>query len=359
MELNKELFDLSVVSEGNTARLAKLMERAANGEKLTVATIGGSITAGSSSSVQDNCYASLTAKWWRDNFPNAQFDFYNMGIGATTSVLGVHRLQRDIITKKPDFLVVEFAVNDNEYMYPYYENIIRRVMLEDQDMAVIMLFMTTEAGWNRQEQQIPIGEAYGVPMISYHNVIHKLIADGKIEWKDISPDDIHPNDRGHAICASLIASYLDNVKERYVSLSKEIQAVPEALYGERYMEAEFYTAASIEADELGDWQIDPSLNYYHLNTAWVTKAAGAPLSFKKSFKEVNIMFRKMVSNPNIGKAKILVDGQQVELLDGSFPGGWGDYYDVATVYKTDDVKEHTLSVECTEGEFCVFGLLFA
>lgn len=359
MELNKELFDLSVVSEGNTARLAKLMERAANGEKLTVATIGGSITAGSSSSVQDNCYASLTAKWWRDNFPNTQFDFYNMGIGATTSVLGVHRLQRDIITKKPDFLVVEFAVNDDEYMYPYYENIIRRVMLEDQDMAVIMLFMTTEAGWNRQEQQIPIGEAYGVPMISYHNVIHKLIADGKIEWKDISPDDIHPNDRGHAICASLIASYLDNVKERYVSLSKEIQAVPEALYGERYMEAEFYTAASIEADELGDWQIDPSLNYYHLNTGWITKAAGAPLSFKKSFKEVNIMFRKMVSNPNIGKAKILVDGQQVELLDGSFPGGWGDYYNVATVYKTDDVKEHTLSVECTEGEFCVFGLLFA
>lgn len=359
MKLTKEIFELSLVSAGNTARLAKLMEKASKGEKLNIATLGGSITAGSTTTVQDNCYASRTAKWWRDNFPMAEFEFYNMGIGATTSVLGVHRLQKDIIEKKPDFLVVEFAVNDDEYMHPYYENIIRRALLEEQEMAVIMLFMTTESGWNRQEQQIPIGEAYGIPMISYHNVIHRLIADGEIVWRDISPDDIHPNDNGHEICGALVANYLDSVKEKFDALSKEIPAVPAPIFGERYMNAEFYTASGIEADELGEWALDPGMSYFHLNTGWATKKPGAPISFKKSFKEINLMFRKMVSNPNIGKAKIFVDGEQVELLDGSFPGGWGDYYHVQTVYKTEEVKEHLLSIECIEGEFSILGILFA
>lgn len=357
MNLTKEIIELSVVSQGNKARLAKLMEKAAKGEELTLAVIGGSITAGSSSSVQDKCYASLTAKWWVDNFPQAKFTFHNMGIGATTSVLGVHRLAKDILEKKPDFLVVEFAVNDDETMYPYYENLIRRVMLEDQQMAVIMLFMTTEGGWNRQEQQIPIGEAYGLPMISYHNVIRNLIESGEIVWRDISPDDVHPNDNGHAICASLIASYLDGVKGEYEDVCKCIPAVPEkALYGERYMNATLFTASSLDADSACGWNVDHGMNFYHLNTGWTTEEAEAKLSFKMSFKEINICYRKMISDPEIGNAKIFVDGSEVDLLEGAFPGGWGDYYSVKTVYKADEVAEHVLTVEST-GKFYILGIL--
>ena len=359
MNLTKEIFDLSVVSQGNKARLAKLMEKAAKGENLTLAVIGGSITAGSSSSVQDKCYASLTAKWWRDNFPQANFTFHNMGIGATTSVLGVHRLENDILAKKPDFLIVEFAVNDDDTMYPYYENLIRRVMLEEKETAVIMLFMTTESGWNRQEQQIAIGEAYGLPMISYHNVIRKLIDTNEITWRDVSPDDVHPNDEGHSVCASLLASYLDGVKAEYANLCKCVPAVPEkALYGERYMNAKLYTASTLEADSNVDWVVDSGMNFYHLNTGWKTENAGAELTFETEFKEVNICYRKMISDPEIGNAKVFVDGNEVDLLEGAFPGGWGDYFSVKTSFKADEITKHTLTIEST-GKFYILAILLS
>lgn len=357
--ITQKIFEDAIVSQGNTARLAKVMEKAANGETINMTVIGGSITAGSSASSLSTCYASRVFDWWKANFPQAKFITSNMGIGATTSVLGVHRLETDILRRKPDFIVVEFAVNDDTTMIQHYENLIRRLMLEDQDMAVLMLFMTSESGMTRQNQEIPVGEHYQLPMISYHNPIWTLLNNGTIVWDDISPDDIHPDDVGHGVCAALITSYLDGVKAKSNKLSKVVPAIPESLFGERYMDAKLYTASSFEPDSLGAWKVDRSLNFYHLNTGWLLEKRGKAMSFTAEFKEFNVMYRRMVSDPNFGYVSVKVDGEEVAVLDGTFPGGWGDYYAVSTVYSSDEVKEHTVTFNYVGGKFSILALLFA
>ncbi len=357
--VTQKLFEDAIISQGNTARLTKVMEKAEKGETINMTVIGGSITAGSAASSLSTCYASRVFDWWKANYPQAKFNTSNMGIGATTSVLGVHRLENDILKRKPDFIVVEFAVNDDTTMIQYYENLIRRLMLEDQDMAVIMLFMTSESGMTRQNQQIPVGEHYQLPMISYHNPIWELLNNRTIIWDDISPDDIHPDDVGHGVCAALITSYLDGVKAKSDKLSKVVPVVPESLCGERYMDAMLYTANNIEADSLGAWKVDRSLGFYHINTGWTLEKRGKAMSFTAEFKEFNVLYRKMVSDPNFGKISVKIDDQEVAVLDGTFPGGWGDYYAVNTVYKTDEVKEHKVTFSYVGGKFSILGLLFS
>ena len=51
----------SVMSRGNNARLKKVIERSKNGEEITLATIGGSITEGAGANVYRNCWASRIA----------------------------------------------------------------------------------------------------------------------------------------------------------------------------------------------------------------------------------------------------------------------------------------------------------
>ena len=95
------------------------MNKAADGEPVTIACIGGSITQGTISSGEDDsalafrkCYADIFFQWWEDSYPDTEFTFINAGIGATDSYLGVHRVRQDVLDADPDLVLVEFSVND-------------------------------------------------------------------------------------------------------------------------------------------------------------------------------------------------------------------------------------------------------
>ncbi|MDE5679932.1 MAG: SGNH/GDSL hydrolase family protein, partial [Lachnospiraceae bacterium] len=208
--IDKEMYERACAfPEGDLSRIAAAMRKARDGEKVTIGVIGGSITQGSSASNQNNCYASLLKQWWEDTFPDAEIEFINAGVGGTSSYLGVHRVGTDLLSYEPDFVVVEFSVNDgnNIFYKKSYDNLVRRIMKEENAPAVLLLFMTMEDGTSSQDNDSMIGFQYGLPMISYRNAVLQEIEEGAFAWKDISPDNIHPNDRGHAIAGELLSVY--------------------------------------------------------------------------------------------------------------------------------------------------------
>ena len=91
----------SVVTAGDTARLQQALAKGRRGEPVTVAVIGGSITAGAGASSREKNYGSLLAQWWREAFPQAKIELVNAGIGATGSNYGALRAQRDCSTVAP------------------------------------------------------------------------------------------------------------------------------------------------------------------------------------------------------------------------------------------------------------------
>ena len=92
-------------------------------ERLVIGFIGGSITQGSLSTTPQTCYAYRVYTWWKETFPQAEFAYCNAGIGGTTSEFGVARVGTDLLAERPDFVIVEFSVNDEstEHFKETYE----------------------------------------------------------------------------------------------------------------------------------------------------------------------------------------------------------------------------------------------
>lgn len=61
-------------------------------------------------------------------------------------------------------------------------------------------------------------------MISYHDAVMPEIEAGNFTWADISPDNVHPNDDGHVIMASLLTKFVGNIKDNIDSVDKEAKA---------------------------------------------------------------------------------------------------------------------------------------
>ncbi len=84
-ELDPTWLNRCVVDAGDFSRLQIAMAKASRGDAITIAAIGGSITAGAAASAEENRWPNQAAAWWRARFPQTEVRFINAGIGATGS----------------------------------------------------------------------------------------------------------------------------------------------------------------------------------------------------------------------------------------------------------------------------------
>ncbi|MBQ7108045.1 MAG: hypothetical protein IJN95_03030 [Clostridia bacterium] len=225
-----EYFNRStILNEGNRALFVKLFEKAKRGEKITVASIGGSITQGVNSNGVDRSYGQLVSEWIANKF-NVEVENINAGIGSTGSLMGVHRLQSDVLSKNPDLVILEYSVNDISSMQekrPYletYEAIIRRVL--EKDIALMTaVFGGTASKFYTDYLSLHIHSAlhYDLPVIDYYSALFRYLDGGVIKWYDkndtegggITKDNLHPNFAGHVMISSAMNYYLEDVYNKY------------------------------------------------------------------------------------------------------------------------------------------------
>jgi acyl-CoA thioesterase-1 len=140
--------NIAAVSDYDTTRIFHAMAKARRGEDVTVAVIGGSITAGSLASGEDKRWANIMKEWWVSAFPESNVGFINAGIGGTGSDIGAHRIREDVLDYDPDFIVVEFSVNDSEgeHAEKMMEGLIRQVLQSYSLPGVMMLLLKQQNG---------------------------------------------------------------------------------------------------------------------------------------------------------------------------------------------------------------------
>ena len=357
-----EMIRRAVLSEGNTARLAAVMKRAEAGEHITIATIGGSITQGSSASSSQERYASRVLEWWFSNIPAAQLHFENAGIGATDSYIGVHRVDEDVIAKDADVVVVEFSVNDTNEVrnLKSYDSLVRKLLCSERQPAVILLFTTQEDGTSMQETHRKVGDAYDLPMISYKNAILPEIEAGNLQWTDISPDNIHPNTKGHTIIGEIMWAYFSSVYARIDEIdTSDLSFDTPALTDDIYASAKLLDATNTEPTQAEGFAADTEGGFYQFPNSWST-AGGGELTFTLTGKNLGLMYLKTVDGLS-GIYEVWLDGEKVSTLNGDFTGGWGNYAESNEFYISDESAEHTVTIKPAEGsedkKFSVLGLL--
>ncbi len=199
----------------NLSRIKNCMRRAKAGEHLTLGFLGGSITEGSLSSSPEKCYAYLVAEWWKETFPQAEFSYVNGGIGGTTSHYGVARAVTDVLMYRPDFVVVDFSVNDepNAFYQETYEGLLRKMLGWSSAPAVLLLNnVYYDTGKSAQDYHNAVGDYYQIPHVSIKNTLYSDMLRGKYKREELTQDGLHPNDRGHFLVARQITGVLEQIR---------------------------------------------------------------------------------------------------------------------------------------------------
>ena len=353
-------FEDGMVFRGNTERIAKVLKKAEQGKPVTLGFLGGSITQGSLSSTPDTCYAAMTAKWWREQYPQTEFTYVNGGIGGTTSQFGVARVESDVLAYEPDFVVIEFSVNDDNNLFfrETYEGLVRKVYSSKTAPAVLLVHnIFYEDGKNAQDQHETIGRYYQIPCVSMKTSVYQAIAHGKIAVREVTPDDLHPNDAGHALLSGLITHFLEKVQKEDVAKITDIvrkqEELPKPITANAYQDSVRYQNYN-SAPELSGFVADPEEQNHITDIfkrGFIGKKTGDSIRFEIEGTGIAVQYRKSVKHPAC-VAKVVLDGEEATAmeLNGNFEETWGDCLYITTVAKRLEEKTHTVEITITEGE---------
>ena len=350
-------------------RLKNLMKRAANGESLVIGFLGGSITQGSLSSTPKNCYAYLVYEGWKKSFPNAAFSFVNGGIGGTTSHYGGARAWKDVLCYRPDIVTVDFSVNDdaNEFFEETYEGTLRRLLAAPSAPAVVVLNnVFYDTGKNAQDYHNRIADHYGIPHVSIKDTVYPDVESGKIVRADITPDNLHPNDKGHRLVADEICKLLDSIKaeveeetiagENIEGKSTKTEAsvlLPAPLTENAYEHSRLIQIQDNEAI-LDGFLVDPIEKKGMLDifkNGWTAAHTNDKISFEIECSCLAVQYRKSVQQP-VPKAKAVIDGDEAHavILDGNFTEDWGDCLYLEPLLHHAEKKVHRIEITVTDAK---------
>ena len=360
----EEIYNLmvkrSLLSMGDMTRMANVFDRAAKGEDIKIAYIGGSITEGYSDNITlktEEKWVDMSTKWLGQQFPKSEISYVNAGLSGTPSILGNVRLERDVLVSEPDIVFVEFAVNDgaDTVHKNAYESLVRTLLTQDKDIAVVLLFTIVENGHTCQPHMSKIGEHYGLPMISLPDSMWVEIKEGRMAWSDYSADRSHPNVEGSVMIRDFVTNYFNEVlavdSDKTGTVDKTL---PEPLYSGAYMNMKFLDNTNAQAEISGFEETDSAHHWF--GNGWQFKGdTGASLKLELECSKLALVF-KANDSKIYGEAEIYVDGELTEKVNSNKPDGWSN---PVTEYIVDneDSAAHTVEIVIPEGQKCYYGIL--
>ncbi len=334
----------------NYSRIKSCMDRAANGEELTIGFIGGSITQDCYATVHENCYAYRVFSWWQKTFPQGSFHYVNGGIGGTSSLYGVSRATTDLLMYQPDFVVVDFTVNDEAtpFFQETFEGLIRKILSWPSKPAIFILNNAFyDTGINAQEYHNLVTKHYGVPYFSVKDTLCEQIKAGQLIREDVSLDGLHPNDYGHKLIANGITALLSKIKEETADTTNTTQ-LPPPLTDNAYEFSKRLTIREL-SPKLQGFKADTREKTGHLDhfkNGWLGKKAGDKIIFNVTASCIAIQYRKTIHKP-ARIARLILDGDYKNpiLLDSNFNEDWGDCLYLESILHHGTMCEHTIEIE--------------
>lgn len=334
------------------ARIYKAMDKGRRGEDLKIGVIGGSITQGFFASTEQKRWANLMADWWKETFPNSNVTLINAGWGGTGSDIGVHRVYDDLLVQNPDFIVIEFAVNDaeGELATKMMEGLVQQIILNENAPGIMVLALKQENGTTAQASHKKVTDYYHIPLVSFADSIDARVAADGLTLHDIYEDGIHPNDIGMQYMADFIIEQLDTLYANLPAanaLPPVNTNLPAPLVTDTYAHTfQFFPDNIIPISNPG-WDI--------ADNGWSTSTPGNQIDFQVMGNAFSLVFTQNIGSER-GRAEVWVDEGQKTVIDAFMNEDWGTRYAFSLIQEGLDDGEHILHIRCmnetsTSGNF--------
>lgn len=374
-DVYKEMLEKSLLHTGNNYRLKHVLEKARNGEDVTLAFIGGSITQGAGAiPINTQCYAyktfqrfcQLAGKGTEENI-----HYIKAGLGGTSSELGVVRYQRDVCgegTVSPDLVVVEYAVNDegDETKGECYDSLVRKIWLSESSPAVILLFSVFANDWNLQDRLGKVGETYDLPMVSVKDCVveqfYKKPGQGRVFNKNqFFFDGFHPSNLGHTVMADCLEYMLKTVDALPTDAAEpDIQRI-KAPFSDEFTQIRLFDRKTLPEGahiDCGDFTfVDEELHMAernmdmhgtkHFPNNWMHRSGQKPFVLDIVCSALMIV-EKDTADSDAGIVEITVDGEKVREIDPR-EVGW-THCNALICFRGREKKEHHVEISMKPGD---------
>jgi len=193
-------------------------------------------------------------QYLQEKYPKAHINCYDAAIGGTGSDLGMFRLERDVLKKKPDLVFLEFTVNDgcwsdNKDILFSYETILRKLVSRGTAVEIVLLGVKdnyaqerydskvekivpcTLADSKRRVQHLKLAESYQTAVADTYPVMRSKVENKEIDLAEVYCfEGTHPDNAGYEL-------FFEIVKDGFnAAINDEKQCVvPEKIiYGNVY-----------------------------------------------------------------------------------------------------------------------------
>jgi lysophospholipase L1-like esterase len=293
---------------------------AATGGELRVAYLGGSITAAEG-------WRTLLTAHLRTLSPELTVVEIPAGLPGTGSDLGACRLDRDVLSHRPDLLFVEFAVNDAntppDQIERTMEGIVRQTRRASPNTDLCFAYTVSTPGLpDLQAGRFPpaaqamegVAAHYGIPSVHFGVEVVRRIAAGTLVFKSVAPGDalafsldgVHPTATGHRVYFTTLEHALPDLLAA---------AIPNTTPLPPPLRADNWEGASLRLLDAGmrrgDWR-PVSLDDANLRGAtkallpptWRTAEPGALLEFEFTGTILGFLG---IAAPDSGEFRVTVD----------------------------------------------------
>ena len=378
-EWYKEAINSGLLSTGTNGRLENVIRKLQNGDKVTIAMIGGSITEGGGVNDVTKSYGDQFIAALKEKYPDSEIEYVNAGVGGTPSALGIMRYTRDVssaCTQTPDLVVVEFAVNDYEEPTEgrAYESLVRQILSENDETAVMLMFSVFKTKWNLEDLYIPVGDLYGLPMVSVKDGTAAAFESGDLTDSLYFTDEYHPTALGHRIMSDTMLGLIDAVDQKVSdgSASSSIAPVPDTYYySPDFLNMKLVTSkdangADIDAGSftLTDTEVHQTVRSDDVTFPdnWSHDVTGnEPFVMEATCKNILLDY-KAANDAEYGVAEVYVDGELMATIDANRSDGWNNN-NVEIAYDSDTVASHKLEIKMAEGsedkKFTILALAYS
>ena len=298
------------------------------GKAVTVAYLGGSITAGEASKTP---YRAHVTNWLRQNFKDAQVNELNAGVAGTGLIYAAMRVRRDVIAYKPDLVFIDFSVpetNDapesDDAAKKALEGALRQMLIVPSPPQVVLLHATNAKRAARVEALDAIAAHYQVPSLNLQSEVWKQIEAGTLKATALTGDE------GHKSYANLITTWLD--EQSKLAPSPLLKVLPNALVSDEMNYGELKAIAEFKHDPA--WRGEANNDRALPSLLLTADKANAQVDIYFEGSVVGLTYR---TGPDGGTFECLIDGkpapaplQRIDTYDTTahiqtriIPGGLG------------------------------------
>ena len=206
-------------------------------------------------------------------------------------------------------------------------------------------------GNNAQNRHNEIAKAYDLPILSMKESIYQEILNGSITALDVSNDNLHPNDRGHAYAAELVTNFLDKIVNNKITsldISYELPTETQKLLSFNSNRYDSRKSKPILSGFEEDKNKQNGITDVFKN-GYSAKNIGDSITFKVTGSSISLQYRK-TNRLKAPKAIAIIDGDESNAiaLDGNYPNGWGDWLYLHDIKNNLKNEIHTVEIRITE-----------